>query len=87
MRLKEGFVTHTIQDTQMMVAAGKAAKAFSGLVRSNETAAFIVDCLKHETTEAEIVDRMLATYDAPRETIARDVHAIIVKLEGIGALA
>lgn len=45
MKLKEGFITHQIQNTQMMVAAGEAAKHFHGLVRSNETAAFIVDCL------------------------------------------
>ena len=49
MKLKTGFITHQIQDTQMMVAAGEAAENFHGLVRSNETAAFIVDCLKNET--------------------------------------
>ena len=87
MKLREGFVTHMVQDTQMMVAAGKAAKDFHGLVRSNETAAFIVDCLKQETTEELIVDRLLATYDVPRDVAARDVHAVLEKLRAIHALA
>ena len=62
------------------------AEAFNGVVRSNSTAAFIVDCLKAETTMDAIVDRMCAKYDAPRETIAADVAEIINTLRGINAL-
>lgn len=86
MKLKDGFITHQIQDIQMMVAAGEAAKRFHGLIRSNETAAFIVNCLKNETTEEAIVDKILAEYDVPRETASQDVHSIVEKLESIGAL-
>ena len=86
MKLKNGFITHQVQDTQMMVAAGEAARHFHGLVRSNETAALIVDCLKSETTEEEIVDKLLSEYDVSREIAARDVHAILEKLNSIGAL-
>ena len=86
MKLRDGFITHQIQNTQMMVAAGEAAKYFHGLVRSNETAAFIVDCLKSETTEEAIVDRLLEEYDVSREIATRDVHAVIEKLKSIEAL-
>ncbi|MCH5300498.1 MAG: PqqD family protein [Ruminococcus sp.] len=86
MKLKEGFITHTIQDTQMMVAAGEAAKSFHGLIRSNETAAFIVDCLKTDTTEDAIVDSLLAEYDVSREIAVQDVRDILEKLHGIGAI-
>lgn len=40
MRLKDGFITHESDVKQIMVAAGVAR--FSGMVRSNKTAAFIV---------------------------------------------
>ena len=86
MKLKTGFITHNVGKEQMMVAAGPAAKQFHGLVRSNETAAFIVDCLKKETTEQEIVEAMLQEYDAPEELIARDVHSVVEKLQEIGAV-
>ena len=86
MKLKSGFITHQIQDTQMMVAAGEAAKSFHGLVRSNETAAFIVDCLKSETTEEAIVDKLLAEYDVSREIASQDVRKILEKLDSVGAL-
>ena len=86
MKLKKGFITHRVGKEQMMVAAGPAAKSFHGLVRSNESAAFIVDCLKQETTEDAIVEAMLERYEAPRETVERDVHRIVERLQEIGAL-
>ena len=53
MKLKSGFITHNVGKTQMMVATGSASSTFHGLVRSNETAAFIVNCLKKETKKAQ----------------------------------
>ena len=84
MKLKDGFITHEMGDMQIMIASGDLA--FSGLVRSNKTAAFIVDSLKEETTKEAIVDAMAEKYNAPRDTIARDVEAILDQLRSIGAL-
>lgn len=84
MKLKNEFITQDIDDTQFLVPVG--VEAFSGIVRSNKTAAFIVNCLKEETTETAIVDAMCAKYDAPRETIAADVAEILEKLRSINAI-
>ena len=84
MKLKNGFITHEVGEQQVMVAAGDIN--FNGLVRSNETAAFIVDSLKKETTKGAIVDAMTEKYDAPREVVERDVEAILDKLRSIEAL-
>ena len=84
MKLKDGFITHEMGGEQVMVATGSAN--FSGLVRSNATAAFIVDCLKEETTREAIIDTMLKRYDASEEIISRDVDMVLGKLRSIGAL-
>ncbi len=84
MRLKDGFITHVTGGEQIMVGTGSVS--FAGLVRSNSTAAFIVDMLKADTTKADIVDAMEAVYDAPREVLEKDVESILEKLRGIGAL-
>ena len=84
MRLKREFVTQTIGDTQIMVAT--EGSAFSGIVRSNETAAFIVDRLKENTTKEAIVAAMYAEYNAPIGVITADVERILGILRGIGAL-
>ena len=86
MKLRDGFITYTADGEQFMVAAGSAAAHFQGMVRSNRTAACIVDCLMAETTEEEVVDKMAARFDAPREVIARDVAHILAQLRRIGAL-
>lgn len=87
MKLKDGFITHTIQGTQMMIAAGEAAKSFHGLVRSNATAAFIVECLKTDTSEEAIVEKLLEKYDVTAEVAAADVHTILEQLNSIGAIS
>lgn len=84
MRLKDGFITHEMEGEQIMVGAGSVN--FAGIVRSNHTAAFIVDCLKRETAPEQIVNAMAERYDAPREIIAEDVEKILEKLRSIGAL-
>ncbi|MBR3423552.1 MAG: PqqD family protein, partial [Clostridia bacterium] len=71
-------------DVQFLVPVG--AESFRGIVRSNKTAAFIIDCLKEETTEEAIVNAMCEKYDAPRERISADVKNVLEKLRSIGAL-
>lgn len=83
MRLKDTFVTQEIDGEQVMVEAGGG---FSGMVRSNATAAFIIDQLKSDTTKAEILDAMCRKYDASREVMDRDVDCVLASLRKIGAL-
>ena len=84
MKLKEDFLTQDIDDTLFLVPIGE--EAFNGIVRGNRTAAFIVECLREETMEEQIVDAMCAKYDAPREVITADVKEILETLRKIGAL-
>jgi len=84
MKLKEGFITMQSDGEQIMVSVGDTK--FAGLVRSNKTAAFIVDCLKSETTKDEIVEAMAEKYDAPKDILTKDVEGILAKLRSIGAL-
>ena len=84
MKLKEGFITHSSDGEHITVSAGGGA--FNGLIRSNQTAGFIVEALKENTTAEAIVAKMLEIYDAPEDIISADVAKIIQKLRSIGAL-
>ncbi len=86
MKLREGFITYVTDGEQIMVAAGSSADIFHGIIRSNETAAFIVDALKTETTVDKIVDSLAEIYDAPKAVIVQDTQNIIKKLRSIGAI-
>lgn len=83
MKLKSGFISREMAGENILLSVDGS---FSGLVRSNQTAAFIVNCLAEEITEAEIIARLMAKYDAPEAIIAEDVRKILGILRGIGAL-
>ncbi len=80
MKLKEGFILHDVCGKQVAVAAGEVAGVLRGMVRSNETATFVFNCLLKDTTEGAIVDAMEEEYDAPREVIEADVHRVVKQL-------
>lgn len=83
MKLKDTFITHMSNGEQILVdASGK----FSGLIRNNETAAFIVECLKKETTVEEIVDQMYEEYDASKEVLLKAVNDVVLQLRKAGAI-
>ena len=84
MKLNPKFLTHETKGEHITVST--TGTKFNGLIRSNPTAAFIVESLKNDTTESEIVDKMLAKYDAPRPTVEKDVADIVGKLRAIGAV-
>lgn len=84
MRLKDEFITYETGGEQIMVATRNTV--FSGLVRSNQTAAFIVNQLKKDTTEEQIVRKMCKKYDVPEQIVQRDINKILNKLRSIGAI-
>ena len=75
MKLKNNFITHEIGDDQIMIATGNTD--FNGMVKSNKTAAFIINCLKEDTTKEEIISRMMNKYDADKKIIEADVDKIL----------
>ena len=86
MKLHNGFITYSTGGEQIMVAAGNASAVFRGMVRSNETAAYIIDCLKAEISREELLDKLCARYDAPADLMDRDLERVLESLRRIGAL-
>lgn len=84
MKLNSGFIAHNDGENKLLVSTG--ATKFSGLVKSNPTAGFIISCLEAETTEDEIVAKMLEKWDVSDEIARRDVQKVVNQLRGIGAI-
>lgn len=83
MKLNKAFITHMVGSEQLMISAGGT---FSGMVRSNSTAAEIIDLLANDITREEMISNMLEKYDAEESVIARDVDRVLEALRSIGAL-
>ncbi len=84
MKLKSNFITHNSGDIQIMVAAGDTD--FHGIVKSNITSAFIIECLKNDCSRQEIIEKMLVKYDADEKIITEDVDKVLDVLRSIDAI-
>ena len=83
MKLKSTFITHNSGKEQLMISAGGD---FNGMVRSNSTAAEIIDMLKEDTTKEAIISAMLDKYEVEEEVLCADVDKVLSALRGIGAI-
>ena len=84
MKLKKEYITYDTADESMLVPTADAK--FAGLIRGNKTLGAILELLKEETTEDEVVEKMMERFEAPRELIAKDVHTAVMKLREVDAL-
>lgn len=86
MRLKCDFEVMELNEEKIAVPVGDNASTFHGVVKLNDTAAFILNLLKEETSEESIIDALASEYDAPREKIAEDVKQYITKFTEKGLI-
>ena len=84
MKLNKLFISAAIGGETVLVPVGSAE--WSGLVRGNRTLGVILEYLKQDTTEAAVVEAMRRRFNAPEETLARDVKKVLAELRAIGAL-
>lgn len=79
MKIKKGFIIRQLGSEHMVVAIGEASKEFSGMIRLNDTGAFLWNELVKGTTEEEIIKTMLDTYEDLDEATAKTDLADFIK--------
>ena len=87
MKLKDDYIIYDAsEEERIAVATGDSAEQFNGLLRANKTAGVILEYLKEDVTEDELVAKMLERYDASEEEIRSGVNDVLEALRGVGAL-
>ncbi len=84
MKLNKDFIYRKVGSDSVLVPVGSSS--FSGMVKGNATTGELIECLKEDMTEEQMVDRLVEKYDAPRDVIANDVAKVLAKLREIGAI-
>ncbi|MBR4346475.1 MAG: PqqD family peptide modification chaperone [Oscillospiraceae bacterium] len=84
MRLSKDFITHSAGGENYVVSTGNSS--FNGMIKQNDTAFFITNCLKEEITEDGIVSKMLETYDVDEDTARQAVRDVVESLRSVGAI-
>lgn len=81
MKIKNGFAKRKIADSNIVVPVGRATNDFNGMITLNDSGSFFWDCLTHETTIDEVVEKVISEYDIDIETAKRDIEKFIKMLE------
>lgn len=81
MKIKNGFAKRKIAYSNIVVPVGRATNDFNGMITLNDSGSFFWDCLTHETTIDEVVEKVISEYDIDTETAKRDIEKFIKMLE------
>lgn len=77
MKLKEGFVFRKIAGDNVVVPIGQQITQFNGLIKLNESGAFLWNVLKEGSSKEELVDKLQEEYDIDRDLAENDVESFI----------
>lgn len=81
MKIKSGFIIREVGGENIVVPVGAAGKEFHGMVKLNDSGAFLWRFFTEEHTEAEAVAALLTEYDVDEETAKNDVAAFVKILD------
>lgn len=87
MKIKDGFVLRNICDEYIVVAVGRQTLDFKGLIKLNETGAFLWEQLKNECSEEELLTALRAEYAVDEATAKADIAAFLASLKEAALLA
>lgn len=73
MKRKNGFIIREVADSWVVVAIGEESKYFNGMVKMNETSAFLFQALEKEMTKEELVYALMEAYEVDEEKASEDV--------------
>lgn len=81
MKLKYNFAVQKITDFWAAVPVGRDAQRYNGVISLNETARDMMELLREDITEDELVQKMQGQYDVDEATLRQHVHEFITKLQ------
>ena len=86
MQITSGFLLHTVGDEYVVVAVEERTVEFHGMIRLNESGAFLWERMQTTTTEADLAAALVAHYGVT-ETVASDaVTGFVAQLTAAGVL-
>lgn len=82
MKIKEGFILKEIAGSFVVVPVGDDLVDFTLMITTNETGAFLWNCLSEDRSEQELVDMLKAEYEGTDDAqLAADVAEFVALLK------
>ena len=86
MKLKYAMAVQKVADGYVAVTVGEDASKFSGLIRLNATGAYMLEQMKEEISEEELIKRLSAKYDADEAELRTAAKKFIDRMREEGFL-
>ena len=86
MKLKYEFENVDVENELYAVPVGTSAKEISGLLVLNHCGSVIIDLLKNDTTEEQMITVLAAKYENTIEEVTLYVHKAVSKLRELNLL-
>lgn len=86
MKIKKGFVLRELAGKHVVVAVGEAAREFNGIIRLNNTGAFLWNKLQSGTDDEALVTALLDEYDIDSSTAKQDVSTFVKTIREAGLI-
>lgn len=78
MKIKENFVLRELCGSFVVVAVGEQTLNFKGLIKLNETGAFLwKNMAENDVTEEELLQALLSEYDVEKNVAQTDIKEFI----------
>lgn len=77
MKIHEGFLLREVAGNFVVMPVGAAAERLNGMIKLNETSAFLWKRLETGADEQELVSALLAAYEIDEATARRDIGVFL----------
>lgn len=81
MKLKYNFAVQKVTNFWAAVPVGRDAQRYNGVISLNESACDMLEFLREDITEEELVQKMLGEYDIDEGTLRADVRKFVQQLQ------
>lgn len=86
MKLKYDFAVREIMGEYVLVPLGEGALEFAGMISTSETGALIVESLKKNVTQEELLSKILTEFNVDEETARIDMEVFLDQLQKLNLL-
>ena len=84
MKIKSGYKLRKMCGTSIVVAVGKEAAGFNGMVTLNETGEMLWEKLAQGAEKTDLVNLLISEYGVDEATAEADVSEFVSKIKGAG---
>ena len=86
MKIKDGFITRKIGDTNYAVSFDENSPIGNGMIKLSDSAFFIWQLLEAGATEEEVLSAMKERFQAEEDVLRRDISTFVSKLNELGII-